>query len=210
MHNARNLAFRDPATAALVGAIGGADFGQDFGDDFGDDFGADAPADVAVPAPTQAQALALWHKTKTAEARVRNRVHALDPNKDSPVKVEGFIFTLDESRVWALPALGNTLQGQPATTFRPQRLTSNVPMQGIAYLRSIQVSNVNAIVGPGMVDEWAFAPIGVDVRMSLPTLSPAHRVQIISDWTGLMPAIFVPAAAFQHTLSFFGPAKISG
>jgi hypothetical protein len=210
MHNSRDLAFRDPATAALVGVIAGADFGQDFGDDFGDDFGADAPGNQPVAAPTQAQALALWHKTKSAEARVANRVHALDPNKDSPIKVEGFIFTLDEVRVWGTAAIGNQLQGQPATTFRPQRLCSNVPMQGIAVLRSIQVSNVNAIVGPGSVDEWCFAPTSVDVRMSLPTLSPAHRVQILSDWTGLMPAVFVPAAAFTHTLSFFGPAKISG
>lgn len=211
-HTSRSLAFRDPAIAALVGAVDGSDFGQDFGDDFGDDFGADLPAPITtgpVPAPTQSEALALWKKTKTAEMRVANRIHALDPNKDSPIKVEGFIFTVDEPQTWGTAALIN-LAASPSTTFRPQRLCSNVPMAGIATFRGIQVSNVNAIVGPGVVDAFCFSPFGVDVRMSLPTLSPALRVQISGNWSTFLPPFYVLGTAFTHTASFFGPARLSG
>src|SRR5437868_1730292 len=104
--NSRQLAMRDPALAALVGAIAGsdfgteasfgADFGADFGDDMHGDFGADMHGDfgadmhgdfgAAESTPTPQQSMALWHKAKHAHMATQRRVRHLFPNAGSSVQ----------------------------------------------------------------------------------------------------------------------------
>src|SRR3954463_13288161 len=107
--NARQLAMRDPAMAALFGGIAtaqigtngsdfGGEFGADFGDDdygdddaggdFGDDYGADAPAPAALAR--------LGKKVHMARQRGNKRRALLNPNADSALKVERYAFTLSQ------------------------------------------------------------------------------------------------------------------
>jgi hypothetical protein len=232
MTNSRHLAMRDPALASMVGAIAGATFGSDFGDafgdefsgdfgddisgDFGGDFGDDMGADFGAamtraPKPTPSQALDAWkrdHARKAVMQQHVRRARMLDPNKGSPLKIEGYVLSLSEAQV--LGTAGTiALSTNSTVTMRPQRLTSNVPIPGVATYASIQVSNVDAVVGQGVVDAYTFFAGGVGVSMSLPTISPADRVNIKGTWTIMVGAGYV-AGPFTHTVAFFGPAKMTG
>lgn len=113
--NSRSLAMRDPALAALMGALPGSDFGADwersrFGHmagDFGADyqFGEDAPAPAG--APNQAQLLALWNQHKQKMTATARRVNMLVPNADSTIKIEGYSFSIAAAQVF-LPVAANT------------------------------------------------------------------------------------------------------
>lgn len=175
--NARQLAMRDPALAALTGAIIGAsfgsesmfgaetdfapddaDFGNEFGDDmhgeFGDDmFGADAPAAAlaaAIPPaqPTKQQALQLWHGTRMAKAHTLRRELKLFPNKGSNLKIEEFAFPLNPA---TNPVFGtasvSNMTNQPDVTIRPERIVFTVPSLGLYIVSEIKTANVGVIVG---------------------------------------------------------------
>lgn len=91
--NARALALRDPALAALTGALTGADFGADFGSDFGDDygddmgysfgygFGVDPPPPPPPPAAHPAHAHHMHHQHHAAQPLA---VHPSQPGAPHP------------------------------------------------------------------------------------------------------------------------------
>lgn len=220
MFNAKHLALRDTALAALVGAVASAEFGAEFGDDFGDDFGADefagefgddfgADAPVAAPRPTPQQALAAWRAHSTKMANAKKRVRMLDPNGDSAVKVERYIFGLSQS-VTLGAATALALTGQPDVTIRPQRVVSNSPVPGFASLSVLQVSNVSVSIGAGAVDAFFFNANGVGVSLDMPTISPAQRATATGTTTTLVPPGYVQGAAYLFSLAFIGPSKMAG
>src|SRR5271165_6051741 len=107
--NARQLAQRDPALAAAMGALPGPNFGQDmrsrrpnpltqfgFGFGFGDDYGADAQSTPGGQhhGVNPAMLHAAHAKMSKQAAHTDNRLMLLDPNKHSTVKVEGYSFSL--------------------------------------------------------------------------------------------------------------------
>lgn len=186
----RTLATRDPAMASLVGLIKGADFGADFGDDY--EFGAESDA---------AKARA-WDASQT-----QKREALLEPNKGSTAKIQRYAFGMSQE-VTLSTAEALDMDGNPDTHIRPQRVTCNAPIPGFARLSSIKVANVGVIVG-GEVDAFDFAANGQDQQLDVPTLSPANKVRVTGQYSGLLPSGgYVTATAFLFIVSFKGPAKM--
>ncbi len=206
MMNARNLAMRDPALAALVGIETGADFGMDapypgdFNGDFGYDFGAE---------PTPQEALELWRKQQGQVAT--GRAAYLKPNAGYAEKIQRYAFTIAPA---ANPAFGVAaallMQGNPRVTIRPQRVVSNVPAPGLATFATLEIANVNAFVGAGATDGFVFNANGTGVSLDLPTITPAYPVSVTGAWLALVPAGYVQGAAFPISMTFLGPADMVG
>jgi hypothetical protein len=232
--NAQQLAFRDPALAALLlGAVnatalstnfgGDSDFGGEFGDDddvgdddygaeFGDDddYGAEfggKPVKVKRP-QNQAQLVALWKHHHIKKARSSRREMMLEPNKGSAVKVERYTFTLSQAITLGTAVAFTTLTGQPDTSIRPQRLTCNAPAPMFAFLQEIKVANVSVSVGSGLEDAYNYNANGVGQQLDMPTLSPANRATILGSYTGFVPPGFVGGTAVYFSASLKGPASI--
>lgn len=222
--NAQQLAMRDPALAATMGAFRGAGFGTErraprtlahrpqFGVEFGDEdldigveFGLAAPAAPGGMPSTQ-QLHALWAAHQQQRGLAARRGRMLEPNKGSSVKVERYNFNVNQAITFGAPA-ALFLQGQPATNFRPQRVSCNAPMENFAYLVQIQVSNVNAIIG-GQADAYQFNANGQGQELDLPTLTPAIRAVVSGAYTGATPAGFLPGFVAQFIVGMNGPATV--
>jgi hypothetical protein len=207
--NSKNLAMRDAALAALLGA-GPADFGVDFGDDdYGDigvDFGADAVQ--ATPAPSTAQLHQMWQKMARSKARASQRELLLEPNKDSHVKIERYSFSVSTTVTLSTAAALTGLSGSPATNIRPQRVSMNAPAPGFATIDDIKVANVSVLVG-GEEDAYGFNANGVGQQLDMPTLTPANKLSVSGSYSGLLPSGgYVTATPFKFIASFRGPASI--
>jgi len=229
--NAQALTMRDPALAALMGAWSGGNFGSegsrshagqaDFGDDVagdfpfaGDDMGEDdmgADFAFAGPAralarPNQAQMLAAWKRQARSTHRTSQRRALIEPNQGSEVKVQRYSFSVNQALVLGTAA-GIVASGNPDTTIRPQRVTMNAPSMGFVTVTEIKVANVAVTVG-GIGDAFEYSPIGVDMSLDMPTLSPANRATVLGFYTGFIPPGFVLGAAYTFVASFKGPATI--
>jgi len=216
--NALALSLRDPGLGVLTGAISGADFGAEFGDDygtdpfgddgsgFGADFGAAAPAS-AIPKPTAQQALALWRSHHAAQAHTQRREMILEPNKGSKTKIERYTFPLSQALTIGT-AVAISLSGNPTVTIRPQRVTCNAPGPMFAFLNSIQVSNVNGVVGTGVEDAYDYNANGVGQTLDMPTIEPAQRATVVGSYTGLVPTGIPLGLSTFFTVSFKGPAEM--
>lgn len=232
--NAQQLAMRDPAMAALMGAIEGSDFGHDpsqFGSDFGSQFGTDsfygefgdemagefgddvAPPAVsaaAIPRPTPQAAIQLWNQVHSEKAHTSRRAMMLNPNKGSTIKVENYLFPLGQSVTLGV----NTqlsMTNQPDVTIRPQRAVMNAPSPAFASIAEMRVANVAVTVGGGTsFDAFFMNAGGVGVRLDLPTLSPANRATVTGNTTTLVPPGFVNGAQFPFSVAFIGPASMAG
>lgn len=228
--NSRELAMRDPASAALFGLIpsgsfgGESSFGNDWAGDvgfgFGDDemgfgFGAAAAhpaarAHAAVPHPTQQQAMALWHKHHTQVAHTQHREMILEPNKHSTVKIERYRFPLNQTIVLGSAAAVN-MSSQPDCKIRPQRLTSNAPVPMFATLSEIKVANVAVTIGGGnSVDAFEFNANGQGQEMDLPTIEPSNKATVVGSYNGLVPPGFLGGSSVIFVLSFTGPSTMAG
>jgi len=194
--NSKTLALRDPAMAALVGAlaVAGSDFGVEFGDDYGIEFGAEGMSDAA--------------KARAFDAsRTNQRELILEPNRGSSAKVQRYAFGMQQE-VTLSTAEALDMDGNPDTHIRPQRVTCNAPVPGFARLSAIKVANVGVIVG-GEVDAFDFAANGQDQQLDVPTLSPANKVRVTGNYSGLLPSGgYVTATPFIFIVSFKGPAKM--
>lgn len=205
---ASQLAMRDPALAAFVGAIG-ADFGGEFGDeldtDYGFEFGADGAA-PAIPAPTPSQAMQAWQAHSMQRLRTQQRVAKLEPNKGSAVKVERYTFSVNQTLTLGTSAT-ISMSGNPDVNIRPQRVTVNAPTPGFATIDNIKVANVSVLVG-GSADAYIYNPNAVGMSLDLPTLSPANRASVTGSYGGLVPPGFVGGSSFALSASFTGWASI--
>lgn len=221
----KQLVRRDPALAALMGAIAGGDFGgefgfgdesdygsDDFGDDFGDDDGFGFGAAPAVRKPTPQQALAAWRATMARRSNNNRRVAKLDPNMHATTKVERYSFTLAQDVVLgtATAFTGAAMSGAPDTTFRPQVITANVPMPGFAYTSGIRMANVNVTVGSGSEDLFNYSAYAWGRSLDMPTLTPANRATVTGTTTTVTPPGFLVAATFTLSVNFKGPSLLAG
>ncbi len=189
-----DLALRDPAHAAVMGALPGSDFGNDsWGGDFGDD------------PPTPANQMKAWQEKQAT----KNRERILYPNRGSAAKIQRYCFAINQE----ITALGTpealSMTGKPETEFRPQRVTANVPAVGFVTLDSLKVANVGVIVG-GTLDAFDFAADGIDQELDVPTLTPANEVKATGDYTGTVPDPLTGTGAYLFALSFKGPATMAG
>jgi hypothetical protein len=229
--NARQLAMRDPAMAAAVGAIGGSDFGNDgFGDetylggddmspfcgDFGNegfagDFGGDFGAAMVPARPTQQQALGAWQAMRTRKVRATQRVAKLDPNMGSDLSVERYSFSLSGNFVLGTAGtFGTDFSGSPDTDFRPQIITANAPAPGFAYLSNLKMANVSVTVGPGEEDLFGISGPSWGRSMDMPTLTPSNRANADGRTTTFVPPGYAPASTYTLALNFKGPSKLAG
>ena len=197
--NYRDLAGRDPAAAALLGALPGADFGAEFGD-FGDD---EFSADIV---PVQAQQA--WHERREHSHR---RALLLDPNHGSSVKVEQYMFNLSQAITIGSPlAIMPDLNGTPDTVIKPTRMVTSAPMPGFVFITDIKASNVSASIGAGAVDAYVFNANSVGTGLHLPKLIPSTRVTVTGAYTGAIPPNVLGGTASYFTVSFFGPSTLAG
>lgn len=229
--NARQLAMRDPAYAALMGAtvqsgisgsdfgsIGGqADFGSEFGDeddDFGfgsefgddDDFGSEA---VVTSKPTQRQALAAWKRHAVRSATAQKRTQRLDPNRNSTAKVERYVFPMSTTLVIGTASNIN-LNEQPDTTFRAQIVTMNAPTPGFVTITTMQMANVSISVGPGLQDAYDYNANGWGRSLDAPTLQPSNRARVTGRYTGFIPPGFTDDMEYEFCVTFKGPSSMAG
>ena len=171
---------------------------------------------LAPQAPHPAEVARVWHEH---HARLQHdhvmhqhrmsRELLLDPNKFSSLKVERYSFTLP-SPVLAFGTPGiidATLQ--PAVKMRPDRLVANVSTPFFVELTTIQVSNVNILVG-GAEDAYIYNPQGQNIVLQLPTIEPAFRVTMTGDYSGQTPASYLVDSFFTFRLSFQGWAVLAG
>jgi hypothetical protein len=217
--NARELAMRDPAKAALFGVIAtaalgsnGSDFGADdygfgddehgFGDDAGDDYGADAPSHAALAR------LGAHHHKKMRRGNKRRAL--LDPNEDSTVKVERYVFTLSQAITLGTAVAFTTLTGQPDTMIRPQRVVMNAPGPMFAFIQEIKVANVSVTVGTGLEDAFNYNANGVGQSLDMPTLQPSNKATVLGSYTGALPPGFVGGTSTYFAVSFKGPSTMAG
>lgn len=223
--NARQLAMRDPALAALIGAsvmATGADFGKEYGfgaefgdDDWGDDdwgaeFGDDdygAEFGLVAPKPTPANVQRAWRAVQARAVGTARRGALLEPNKNSTVKVERYSFSIDQDIILGT-AVALLLTGQPDTTIRPQAVTMNAPMPMFATISEIKVANVSVTVGPGNEDAFNYNANGWGRQLDMPTLSPANRATVRGAYTGFVPPGFIATTTVNFNANFKGPATI--
>lgn len=224
--NAKKLAMRDPAMAALMGIVAmGTDFGSErsepssfngeFGSDFGDDdfegddddWGAEFGAAIVKAKPTPTKVAQVWQKHAAGQALAQRRNMLLEPNKGSAIKVERYTFNLDQAIALGTSAT-LSLNGQPDTTIRPQRVTMNAPCMGFASIGTIKVANVNVTVGSGSEDAYNYNANGVGQSLDMPTLSPSNRATVTGNYNGFIPPGYVSGFAYLFSVSFKGPAAI--
>jgi hypothetical protein len=205
--NAKSLTLRDPALAALTGAIAGADFGIDYDSGFGDDFGDDAVAMQMSSKPSAQQLMALWHKKQAEDRATMQRQRALYPNRGSSHKVERYTFSVNDNVVLGT-AQAISLSGTPAVTIRPQRVTINAPTVGFARISEIKVANLSATLG-GEEDAFNYNANGVGQELDMPTINPSTQASILGTYTGQVPVPFVTATTFRFCGTFKGPASLT-
>lgn len=228
--NAKNLAMRDSASAALMGAgpfkagrdsdfgmehddgFGDDDFGDDDGSfDDGVDFGYDEPdfsSDFGASArPTKAAAMRAWQMERRRRRGTLRRKQMLRPNDGSSIKVERYSFTISQTITFGtLVAL--SISGNPDTEMRPQRVTMNAPTTFFATVTNLQVANVLVTVGPGIEDAFNYSPLGQGMSLDMPTLTPSNRASMLGSYTGFVPPGFTGGTVGTFSVSFKGPSSV--
>jgi hypothetical protein len=150
-----------------------------------------------------------WREHERALEHERSRERLLNPNAGSHIKVERYDFSLN-NQTGSL-ALGTPsaiyMSGQPAVTFRPNRLITNAPAPGFVTFDTIMVANVAGTIGQS-TDAFTYAAVAQDSRLDLPTLSPANVARISGSYTGYTPAGYTVPMSFPFIATFQGPAEI--
>jgi hypothetical protein len=153
---------------------------------------------------------------RAMEQELAERKHAekqrrtlLYPNEGSDLKVERYGFPIPQS----IPALGTPYLftnyfGQPDTQIRPERVLMNAPGMAFVTIADLKVSNVSGLVG-GATDAAFFAPGAFNVHLSLPTLSPANKLNIQAAYTGYVPPGY-PVMVYPFVVQVNGPATVAG
>jgi hypothetical protein len=207
-------------------------YGADFGDFGYGGFGVDAApvvqapgahpappmahhAPPAPPAPHPHELARVWHEHHARQHHehlmAQHQMHRellLDPNKYSRLKVERYSFTLIQSFTFGSAAdLNTTLQ--PACKMRPDRIVTNIPIPFMMELDTLQVSNVNVLIGSGE-DAWVYNPQAQNVVLQLPTVEPAFRVTLTGFYTGVYPGGYQAGHPFNFRTGLQGWAVLAG
>lgn len=232
-----SLTMRDPAMAALMGALPGSNFGAlrrgtsqptgrgrgrssaDFGFGFGDEAGADAGADVEGEYGAD---MGAHHKHKhhghhkhphiaaheRMLAETHHRMRMLDPNGSSRVKIEGYSFPFGQNiTLGTTSAINATLQ--PNAMIKPVQVMMNAPSYGFVTISSLLIANVNAILGTSD-DAYNYNANALRTYTKLPLLDMSTRATVAGAYTGLVPPGFAPAFVYPFTVTVMGPAVLAG
>lgn len=210
--NQYEMAGRDPALAALMGAIPGTDFGAGFGGS-GVDFGfggfghygfGQSPVAPSAPPPPPAS-VAAWNMS------TEGRTAQLDPNRHSTVKVERYSFSFSPASTLALstPSPIPTFTQQPSTSIKCDRLVVNAPIEGFVLLSTLQIANVNVFVG-GVEDAFTYSGRCFNTNLNLPRLDPQNRASASGSYSGALPPGFTAGTAYTLVITLQGPSTMAG
>lgn len=142
------------------------------------------------------------------EERTVHRELVLEPNKGSDVKIERYSFPLAQGLILGTPS-ALAMSGTPSVYIRSQRVTTNAPAYGFAYLTGIQTGNVGALVGSVGEDAADYNAGAFDSHLDLPTLAPGIPMVVTGTYSGFVPATYTSTNAYLFTISFKGPASMT-
>jgi hypothetical protein len=160
--------------------------------------------------PTGPQAALAPQVWSAMEAETARRARLLDPNEHSRPKIERYSFSLSPAENFTLGtpvAFEATLQ--PNTRIRAQRVVMNAPVMNFVLVDSLQIANVNVLVGT-TEDAFTYNANGQGVMLDLPTLDPANRATVSGSYTGLLPPGYASDFSYQFIVSFQGPSTLVG
>jgi hypothetical protein len=200
------LAITPEETRRLIVALGELLGPGDFGID-------DLPPLPAIAA----EILASHQRRREATAA---RALKLDPNKDSDIKVEEYVFPL--ATVVLEPGKDRhfTVSGSPLVPFRATGLRINVPRRNVLFVKAIACANVNAQVGgppyrdpeagPAKEpdgDYWVDAyDVNAGMPLDLPTMAPQNTMKVEYYYSG--EPFDSPVKPWRLTTAFFGVATV--
>jgi hypothetical protein len=140
-----------------------------------------------------------------------SRTLLLDPNRDSIVKVERYSFSFSPTQNLVLGTASNItpFTQQPSTSIKGQRVIMNAPVPGFVLVSSLQVANVNVLVG-GTEDAFTYSAGAQGVMLDLPRLDPQNRATSAGAYTGVLPAGYTQGNSFQFIITLQGPSTLAG
>jgi len=135
----------------------------------------------------------------------------LDPNRDSAVKVERYSFSFSPAANLVLGAASNiaTFTQQPSTSIKGQRVIMNAPVPGFVLISSLQIANINVLVG-GTEDAFTYSAGAQGVMLDLPRLDPQNRATSAGAYTGVLPPGYTQGNSFQFIITLQGPSSLAG
>lgn len=163
------------------------------------------------PAHPQHAAHAAHHWELQNPSSTTSRSMLLDPNRDSTVKVERYSFSFSPTQNFVLGTASNipTFTQQPSTSIKGQRVVMNAPSPGFVLISSLQIANVNVLVG-GTEDAFTYSAGAQGVMLDLPRLDPQNRATSAGAYTGVLPPGFTSGNSFQFIITLQGPATLAG
>lgn len=240
MVNMHQLAARDPALAALVGAIPGHDFGQDAGPPpgygpqpdfqagfgfspfdpyahsigFGNIYGFGAPPHGPAGAPHPHPHMVHHphhHPVHHDPTSTYSRSMLLDPNRNSTVKVERYSFSFSPSAALVL----GTASAIASFTAQPSTSIKGQRLVTNApspgFVTLSSLQIANVNVFVGTTeDAFTYSAIAQGVMLDLPRLDPQNRATAAGNYTGVLPPGFTAGASFTFVITLQGPSTLAG
>ncbi len=168
------------------------------------------PSNPAHPAHAQ-EAAKRWELGNPHSTASRSAL--LDPNRDSTVKVERYSFSfspaaplvLGGGAAVAIP----TFTQQPSTSIKGQRLIMNAPVPGFVQISTLQIANVNVLVGAAE-DAYTYSAVAQGVMLDLPRLDPQNRATAAGTYSGMLPLGYTAGFNFTFVITLQGPATLAG
>jgi hypothetical protein len=166
------------------------------------------PSHPAHPAHAQ-EAAKRWELSNPHSTASRTAL--LDPNRDSTIKVERYSFSWSPTANLVLGTASAipTFTQQPSTSIKGQRVIMNAPLPGFVTVATLQIANVNVLVG-GAEDAFTYSPLAMGVMLDLPRLDPQNRATASGNYTGVLPPGYTSAGQFQFVITLQGPATMAG
>lgn len=172
---------------------------------------ASAPIHPSHPMHPQHAAFVAHHAELANPSSSTSRALLLDPNKHSAVKVERYSFSFSPTQNLVLGTASNipTFTQQPSTSIKGQRVVMNAPLAGFVLISSLQIANVNVLVG-GTEDAFTYSAGAMGVMLDLPRLDPQNRATSAGAYTGVLPPGYTAGNSFQFIITLQGPATLAG
>lgn len=137
------------------------------------------------------------------------RALLLDPNRYSTIKVYGYSFSLTVPLVMGTEKQYFEETLQPNSKIRPKRMVTNVEAPRMIELSSVQVANVNVLIGMEE-DAYIYGPNSFGMYTEFPTLDTSTRATMTGSYSGYTPRDYTKDFPFKFVLTFQGPAALCG
>lgn len=172
---------------------------------------AQPPIHPSHPAHPQHAAHAAHHWELANPSSTTSRSLLLDPNRDSTIKVERYSFSFSPTANLVLGNASNipTFTQQPSTSIKGQRVVMNAPVAGFVLVSSLQIANVNVMIG-GTEDAFTYSAGAQGVMLDLPRLDPQNRATSAGAYTGVLPPGYTQGNSFQFIITLQGPSTLAG